>query len=273
LLTIFSIPKPFTGRIELIQRNAIRSWSALGSDVQVVLVGDEDGTAAAAAALGVEHVGGVGQNELGTPRLDDAFARVAELAAHPLQCFVNADIVLLDDFMPAVRRAWEFADPFLMVGRTLDLAVEEILEPVAGAELRRRALAEGRSRGATAIDYFVFSEGLFDPMPAFVVGRARFDNWLVWRARQRGPVVDASRAVVAVHQTHDYGHMAGGLQEAHFGAEAERNFELAGGRRRIYTIHDATHVLRPGTGVSRNLGSVLRVRETLRKLLWKLRAR
>ena len=48
MITVFSIPKPFTGDIALIQRNAVRSWSALGPDVQVVLVGDESGIADAA---------------------------------------------------------------------------------------------------------------------------------------------------------------------------------------------------------------------------------
>jgi hypothetical protein len=137
--------------------------------------------------------------------------------------------------------------------------------------LRERALATGTSRGATAIDYFVFTAGLFDPMPPFVVGRARFDNWLVWRARQRGMVVDASAAVVAVHQSHDYGHVPGGQDEAHFGEEAEANFALTGGSRTIFTIHDASHRLTANGSVRRNLGAVFRARETARKAAWKLR--
>ena len=139
--------------------------------------------------------------------------------------------------------------------------------------MRGRALAEGASRGATAIDYFVFTAGLFDPVPPFVVGRARFDNWLVWRARERGIVVDASRAVVAVHQRHDYGHVRGGLDEAHFGVEAERNLELAGGKRHLYTIHDASHRLTADRQLRRNLGATGRMRENLRKIAWKLSRR
>src|SRR5688500_4037016 len=107
-------------------------------------------------------------------------------------------------------------------------------------------------------------------MPPFVVGRARFDNWLVWRARTRGPVIDATAAVVAVHQSHDYGHIAGGHQEAHRGEEAQRNEALALAEGKIFTIHDASHALRPDRSVRRNYGSVLRIRETLRKVAWKL---
>jgi hypothetical protein len=273
MLTVFAIPKAWNGRVATIQRNAVRSWRALRDDVQVVLLGDEPGTAAAAAELGALQIPGLARNELGTPRIDDAFARVDQFAAHPLRLFVNADIVLLDDFVPAVERVARSFERFLIVGETRDLEVDEELEledASARAELRERALNEGQGRGATAVDYFAFSAGLFDPVPAFVVGRARFDNWLVWRARQRGVVVDATKAVVGVHQRHDYAHVPGGFTEAHFGPEAAANAELAGGGSRAYTIYDASHRLRGDGSLARYPGSVLRVRERARKAAWKI---
>src|SRR6185503_15977205 len=128
------------------------------------LVGDEPGVVATAGELGVGHVPGVALSERGTPRIDDAFARVDTLAEHPLRCFVNADVVLLDDFLPAVTVVESTFDRFLIVGETRDLDVQEQLglDDGSRAELRRRALDEGRSRGPTAIDYFVFTAGLFD---------------------------------------------------------------------------------------------------------------
>src|SRR3954451_15265372 len=102
VLTLFTVPKPFRGRIADIQRNAIESWRALDPDVQIILIGDEFGVLEAALEAGVEHVGELAVNERGTPRLDSAFARVESAARHPLWCFVNADIVLLDDFLPAI---------------------------------------------------------------------------------------------------------------------------------------------------------------------------
>lgn len=275
MLTLFSVPKPFAGHVGTIQRNALRSWSSL-SGVQVVLAGSEDWIAGAAAEADVEHVGGIPPSESGTPRLDDAFARVEAIARTRLRCFVNSDIVLLDDFLPAVRAVAAAARPFLLIGQTTDLVVETNLElgdrSVRDA-LAARARIEGRRRGATAIDYFVFTPGLFDPIPSFVVGRAGFDNWLVWRARTRGVVVDASRTVLAVHQHHEYGHVTGGHDEAHFGVEAARNRELAGGKRHLYTICDASHKLGADERLRRNLGATFRLRENARKAAWKLRQR
>jgi hypothetical protein len=211
------------------------------------------------------------RSEHGTPRVDSAFVQVDAVAREPLRCFVNADIVFLDDLLPAVELVATRFERFLMVGRTYDLdavTLEEVDEPV---RLRARALAEGARRGASAIDYFVFTPGLFGELPPFAVGRAGFDNWLVWRARQEGgPVVDASDRVCAIHQSHDYAHLAGGMDEAYAGREAAANIELVGGKDRIYTIHDASHRLTAAGEIRRNLGATLRVRETARKAAWKL---
>ena len=270
MLTLFTIPKPFEGPIGDIQLTAVRSWTILGADIQILLLGDETGTAGTAESLGVEHVPGLLRNEHGTPRLDAAFAQAAAAARHPVQCFVNADVVLLDDFAPSVQRAGAVGAQFLMVGRTTDLpgvTPEELLDR---PRLRARAATEGTVRGAAAIDYFVFTPRLFGELPPFLVGRAGFDNWLVWRARQVGAVVDASAGVLAVHQSHDYAHLAGGKDEAYAGEEAAWNISLAGGREHLFTIHDASHRLLADGGIRRNYGSILRARETARKIGWKL---
>jgi hypothetical protein len=266
MLTLFSIPKPFAGGTAEIQLNALRSWVALGNEVQVVLLGDEPGIADAARSHGVHHIPSLLRNEHGTPRLDDAFASADGVAHESLRCFVNADIILLDDFIPAVRRVAR--GKFLMVGRTIDLPDVTAVEVADPKRLRARAAADGLMRGAAAIDYFVFPAGLFTDLPPFLVGRAGFDNWLVWRARQSGPVIDASASVLAIHQSHDYTHLPGGMSEAYYGKEASWNSTLVGGSDHVFTIHDASHRLSP-SGLRRNYGSILRARETARKIGWK----
>lgn len=268
MLTIFTVPKPFRGRVGDIQLNAIESWLALRHDVQVVLVGDEEGVGQAARSAGVEQVGGLARNERGTPRLDSAFERTAEVGKWPLWCFVNADVVLLDDFVPAVERVASAFSEFLLIGECRDLDVAAgtpLQDPAVRSEVHATALDRGRLRGYAALDYFVFPRGLFDPVPPFLIGRACFDNWLVWRARELDrPVVDATRAVVAVHQSHDYSHVDGGLEEAYGGPEARYNEQLAGGREHIYSLHDATHRLHPKGRPVRYWGSTLRARERAR---------
>lgn len=270
MLTVASIPKPFVGAIGELQRNALASWRALAEDVQIILLGDEAGVAEAAASLGVEHIPDIAQGAM--PRLDAAFAALERRASHELLCFANADIVLLDDVVPALRCTMSFAPRFLVIGQSRDLAVAA--GEVEGARwqqrLRARAIAEGRFRGAGAIDYFVFTRGLYPEVPPFAVGRAGFDNWLIWRARSLdAPVVDATADITAVHQSHDYAHLAGGKAEAYLGEEAAMNVSLAGGKSHLFSIYDASHRLRGGR-IARNPWAPLRLGDRFRRVRWKL---
>jgi hypothetical protein len=104
----------------------------------------------------------------------------------------------------------------------------------------------GRKCTAEWIDYFAFSRGMYGAdMPPFVL-RVFWDNWLVWKALDAGkPVIDASRAVMAVHQNHDYSYHPQGKAGVWSGEEAGLNGQMAGGWRHLRTIADATEVLPP----------------------------
>src|SRR5262249_28917389 len=143
-------------------------------------------------------------------------------------------------------------------------------DPAVRAQLRERALASGRLRGYAAMDYFVFPRGHFGELPPFLIGRACFDNWLVRRARQGGPVGYATPSIVSVHHSAGYSHVAGGLEESYYGEEAKYNERLAGGRAYIYSLHDASHRLHPKGPPLWYWGSAFRARETARKARVKL---
>jgi hypothetical protein len=58
-------------------------------------------------------------------------------------------------------------------------------------------------------------------------------------------VIDATEAVTAVHQNHDYAHLPPDAGDAWDGPEAKRNLELAGGVTHRFTLQDVTHKLTP----------------------------
>ncbi|MBA2461679.1 MAG: hypothetical protein H0V45_07955 [Actinobacteria bacterium] len=271
MITFFTIPKPFEGHIGVIQRNAISSWTRTHPDARVLLFADETGTAEAAEAAGAQHLPEIERNEWGTPLLSDAFAQAQRRAQSELLCFVNADIVLLDDFVSAVERLAVRGGPFLMVGESWDAEIPEPLGFEAGWQARLRALPS-RKRGADAIDYFVFRQGLYGEMPPFAIGRTAFDNWLIWLARSCGAlVVDGTPVVKTLHQRHDYDQRSS-LAAIRVSPEAQRNRELAGGKERLYSRFDATHRL-TRRGLVRNLGAPLRWKERSRRAAYKLRHR
>ncbi len=263
MLTIFSAPKPFTDpHISLIQGNAIRSWLGLGSEVDVLLVGDEPGLAEAAVALNVRWISGVERNSHGTPRLDSIFRLARTASSQPLMAYVNADILLMPDLVEAARAVKGACVDFLIVGQRWDLGVADRLE--GGEEgqraLRHRLSREGALHPAGGSDYFVFPRQCFAELPAFAIGRSGWDNWMIYHARRnRWPVVDATQAVTVVHQDHDYSHLPGG--QPHYRLpETQENVRLAGGRRRIFDLGDADHELKSGQVVPRppSLAKLLR---------------
>jgi hypothetical protein len=250
MLTLFTIPKAFAGHAGVIQDNAIGSWIRLGSGCEVILFGDDPGVAEAAARHGAQHVPDVARNSFGTPTLDDIFTRADAIARNPILCFVNSDIVLFEDIVAATRSV---AGRFLMVSSRFNFRITDPLAfgPDWERDLRARALDEARMYPAGGSDFFVYPRGLFGAIPPFAIGRGYWDNWLMFRARQCGAkLINATDAVVALHQDHDYAHMAGVAANAvngdfpiHTTEETERNLSLAGGHGSLYTVYDATEIL------------------------------
>jgi len=249
MLSIFATAKPFRGHSGIIQRNAIQSWKALHPDIEIILFGDDEGAAGVAKEFGLRHEPHVECNEHGTKRLDYLFARAQAIARHDILCYINCDIILMQDFCRAVQRVSSAHREFLMVGRRWDTNITEPLafeRPGWEAELRSLARRQGRQRTAEWIDYFAFSRGLYPPdMPPFVL-RVFWDNWLVWKAMDsQKAVIDASSVVLAVHQNHDYNYHPQGKQGVWNGEEAGKNGQLAGGWRHLRTIADAPVRLTP----------------------------
>jgi hypothetical protein len=57
MISFFTTPKSFSGHIGVIQRNALQSWKRLDPDDEVILLGDETGSAEAARDLGLPLAG------------------------------------------------------------------------------------------------------------------------------------------------------------------------------------------------------------------------
>ncbi len=248
LITIFTAPKPFTNaHIALIQRNAIRSWLAL-PDVDVLLVGQEDGLAEFAAEMGVRHRPDVARNREGTPLVSSIFALGREAGDSPLLAYVNADIILLPDFVETARQVMAQARDFLLVGQRWDMGITTPLDLTPGwqAQLLDAARRENRLHPRGGSDYFLYPRGMFADMPAFAVGRAGWDNWMIYAARRAGAAtVDCTGVIHIIHQDHDYSHLPDG--QPHYRLpETFENVRLAGGKLTIFKLDDTNRRLVDG---------------------------
>jgi hypothetical protein len=223
MITIFTIPRPFTGEFDHIQRNAIGSWLALKPQPEILLFGKEPGAAEAAAEFGVSLFP-VERNEHGTPLVSSALVQAQKLASNDILVMANADNLYLSDFVPSVRQVARAFPRFLMIGQRWNIRLDKLIDfttPDWEAEIRRRVAEGAGLHGKGAVDYLVFRDGgWWGEIPPFAVGRTTYDNYLVARTwTQSIPVVDATCAMMVVHQDHT-------LTNHGRGEEAHRNRDL-----------------------------------------------
>jgi len=241
MITFFTTAKPFVGLTKIHQYNAIKSWKALHPQCDIILFGNGEGYETVVKDLGLYHVPNVASSELGTPRIDSMVSLAKQYGRNSIQAYVNCDVMLFPDFVTSIQRI--YFSRFLFVGRRCNLDVDENVDcgdHTAAEWLKDRARREGELFTAWGIDYFAYRGEVWGALPQMVVGRAGYDNWLVYRAMvNRVPVVDAGESVLAIHQNHDYSHLEGG-ERAVFesGCEVLNNFQLIGDRSNLFSLDD-----------------------------------
>src|SRR5689334_20434825 len=185
LIILFSAPKPFTNpHIAMIQRNAIQSWILL-PDVEVILLGEEAGLAEAARELGVKHIAHVARNESGTPLISSMFQLARENSNSDLLCIINADMILMPDFVEAVGRSRLQRDEFVLLSQRWDYDITSPLDFSAGwqSQLRESVRKQNHLHRPAGSDFFLFPKRCYQDIPNFTIGRAGWDNWMIYKAR------------------------------------------------------------------------------------------
>lgn len=252
--TIFALPKPFTDEFALIQENAIKSWTLLNPKPEIILFGDDEGVAEIADKFGLKHIPDVEQNEFGTPLLNGLFKKAQAAASNDILMYINSDIILLDDFVPAVHQCADNFNEFLMVGQRWDADVSKKVD-FSDVDWRKKlrdfVIKNGYLHAPTGVDYFVFTRNLWGQIPPFALARTMWDNWLVGKPIENGKVVvDATEVVMVVHQNHRY------VRSAAKSEEEELNRRLSGGCTGL-TSH-APWKLTSGGLILRHVGEILR---------------
>lgn len=247
MLTICSCPKAWRGEIATIQTNAVRSWRRLGCEV--VLIGNDEGVADAAELLGTRHAPEVERNDHGTPLVSSILATIRRTAPTDLVCLVNSDIILTGDVVGAAGVAARLGQ-FLLVGERRNAEIGRAID--FDSDWMREIELLPYKPGRRARDYFIFRRDMFAELPPFAVGRGRWDTFLVGESLACGiPVVDATQAVTAIHQNHDFAHIPGSTirrgRWGYKGQEFDSNLSLIPpghlSHGRLWTTHTIAHDL------------------------------
>jgi hypothetical protein len=221
-------------------------------------LGDEPGLAEAAAGLGVKHIREIPRSPSGAPLMDAMFRQAREASPTPLYCIVNADIILFPDLVEAAKKASAQREKFVLLGQRWDLDITASLDFSGGWQerLKSKVKSQGQLHRPAGSDYFLFPPTSYLEIPAFTIGRAGWDNWMIYHARKSGfPAIDATQDVLVIHQNHDYSHLPGG--KPHYDhPETNENIRLAGGRPMTrFTLLDTDYRLANGQILPQKLDS------------------
>lgn len=234
----------------MIQRNAIKSWTLLPA-VEVILLGEETGLAETARELGVRHIPNVRCNENGTPLISSMFQLARQNSNSDLLCIINADMIVMSDFLEATIESRSLLlkrrqQNFVLLSQRWDLDITQPIEFTEGWQHRLSAMVhrQGSLHRPAGSDFFLFPKSCYIDIPDFAIGRAGWDNWMIYKARkEKWTVVDCTPSAMIIHQNHDYSHLPGGKPHYEH-PDTNENIRLAGGQANIrYTILDATHQL------------------------------
>lgn len=245
MITIFAVPKAFKRHFAIIQENAIESWSNLNPKCEIILFGDDIGTDKISQKFKAVNIKNIEKNKEGTPILSDVFQKAQKIAKNSTIAYVNADIVLFDDFLDSIGEI-NFKK-FLISGQRLDINTTPKINFKGNWEikLRDKIKKEGLLNQVGALDYFIFPKNLNFNMPPFAVGRGAWDNWLIYKAKfLKIPIIDATQTITAIHQNHDYSH-AGGYKRVWYGEERLENLRLARGKKRPFNLLNSDWLLTP----------------------------
>jgi len=155
----------------------------------------------------------------------------------------------MPDFLEAAHTSSLQRDKFVLLSQRWDLDVTQSIEFTEGWQNRLLSIVprQGSLHRPAGSDFFSFPKSCYADIPNFTIGRAGWDNWMIYKARrEKWTVIDCTPSVMIVHQNHDYSHLPGGKPHYEH-PDTNENIRLAGGEANIrYTILDATHQLVSG---------------------------
>ena len=208
MITIFCTPKNFEGIFDVIQKNAIRSWRKVSSEIEIIIFGDSFGAKEIASEVNGIYYPKIKCSKNGVPFLSDLFDKANKISVNDTLMFINADIIIPKNIFDPIKIIRNQFQNFLSVGSRWDLDVDQLInfekEDIVKLFWEKANNYSVRSSPA-AIDYFIFNKNSIKKIPDFVIGRPGYDNWLLWYARRNLiPLIDLSNEIRVIHQNHHF---------------------------------------------------------------------
>lgn len=235
-ISLFTCPKPFTGKFKITQRNAIQSWQAACPNSEIILTGKNPKFDELSQEF--PQIFPV-QAKLWLSRDDkiwmkSVFRRGISAALYGVQGYIDSETILLGDLEKIVLEAKQKFRRFLLIGRRWRLPKLEtfIFSDNWAFELATKLKTEGKLCASNQIAYLIFSSDTFfwRDFPIFRLEGRLWEGWLINEAiKRKARIVDITPVFTAIHP------------DTKIGVENFKNCELA--QRSIpKTIDDAQYI-------------------------------
>jgi hypothetical protein len=214
-ISLITTLKPFKGLARIHQINSLQSWAKFIEGAEIIVVGESEGfeTILSEFKFNIKWVKEVKTSYSGAPYLDDMIKKGLENARYDFVCIINADTILLSDFVHSISKLINiYDDNFLLTSRSFPLNINTIIDfdqPEVEACLKYKARKRYIHRDITSLPtdfYFFHREFLSNAkIPPFIYGRGVFVRWYIYHAHcKRIPIIDATPVITAIHQTHSF---------------------------------------------------------------------
>ena len=211
MITFFTTFKDFKGKNRINQFNAIRSWLALGKDIEVIIFSESEGVETVLTDPRIKYIKDVQLHDDRIPLIGPMFNEADRISKHKICCFINGDIIVTELFKNTlIELDQKLKKNYLLVGQKANVDVNEELVFDKGWEARfHQKHAAHYEEKLHGMDYFVFPKGQYAnyKFPTLLVGRVGWDLWMVYHARlEKIKSVDITPTIKPIHQNHDYKH-------------------------------------------------------------------
>ena len=216
VITLFTTFKDLPERIP-IHNFIVKNWAALKPSVQPVLFAattpsspEHRNLTLLALQLGWDVLPVPAVNQYGTPLIRDMYLTVYKRYRSIMYGYANGDILFADNLVKSALKAWEFSLrakglPFV-VGQRRDIPLPDskdgIFLKLSDPDVVEKVSPSIPLAATTSIDYFLTARHGYPwhLLPDLVIGRSRFDNYLVIMALHFNlTTISASKTISALH--------------------------------------------------------------------------
>jgi hypothetical protein len=181
-LTILTTMKPMLPEFIEEQTNALLSWQHLKIKPEIIVFGDDQGVPEFCKAHSIKNVPVIKKNIKGIPLMNDIVNQgYTYCEDEQYVAYINADIVLLDDFCDTLA---VFDKQYPNIKSCLLTAIRYNITNFKSLDFNKNWRKkidrfDGHWSLPNGVDLFVHKKGNFKDMPNFAIARFFFDSWML----------------------------------------------------------------------------------------------